>query len=163
MAPAPAMENACGNLLPYARRSGDQDAAARPGDALERRADVVDRGAGPGQFVGRAGFFAELFIFELQPLILGSTRDEMEQALGLKGLFDEVECPAADRGDRSVESPCPEITMIGKVGSNALIASTRPNPSSRDPCNHTSISASDGRRWRIASSAASLSDAVRAS
>ena len=101
--PAPAVENTRGDFLADSRRAGDEDAASRARDAFQRRAHIVDGGAGPRQFVRRARFFAQLLIFEFQPLILGRARDEVEQALGLERLFDEVERAAADGGHGRVE------------------------------------------------------------
>src|SRR3546814_12493664 len=102
MPPAPAVEDARSDFLADARRPGDEDAAAGSGDALQRGADIVARRAGAGEFVRRSRFLAQLLIFELQSLILGRARDEVEQPVGLDRLFDEFERAAARAAVRRV-------------------------------------------------------------
>ena len=57
--------------------------------------------------------------------------------------------------------PWPLIITTGTCGSSVWMVLRIPNPSSRDPCSHTSNTTSDGRRIRKAATAASESPAWR--
>ena len=101
---APAVEQPRGDFLADAGRAGDQHAAAGAGDALQRRAHLVDRGRIAGEFVILADLSAQRVAFSrLQPLGLGRAGDQQQQPFGLERLFDEIDRAAPDRGDRGVE------------------------------------------------------------
>ncbi len=89
--------------LPTPAGPGDEHAAAGRGDPLQRRADIVDRGAGAGQLHLVADLLPQRLILAPQPLGLGRARDEMDEMAGLERLFDEVDRALPDRGDRGVE------------------------------------------------------------
>ena len=95
----PLVEQARGDLLARSGRAGDQDAAARRGDALDRGADVVDDGAAAGQLGLDPGALAQFLVVAAQALDLGSAADDEQQRLGAEGLFDEVVGAALDRAD----------------------------------------------------------------
>ena len=97
------MEEPCGDFLADAGRAHDQYAAAGTGDSLQRRADAVDRARIAGQIGVAADRSAKARDFLTQPLGFGRARDHQEEPLGVERLFDEIDRPATDRGDRGVD------------------------------------------------------------
>ena len=100
---APLVDHPRGDFLADAGGPGDQHPAAGRRDALQRRADGVDRDRRAVELVVLADLLAKSCILAPQPVGLGRAVDEVEQPLGLERLFDEVDRAFADRGDGGVE------------------------------------------------------------
>ena len=101
---APAVEQPRRDLLADPGGPDQQHAAAGRGDALQRRADAIDRRGIAGEVVVLADGLAKALDLAAQPLRLGRARDHVEQALGLERLLDEVDRALPDRGHRGVEA-----------------------------------------------------------
>ena len=104
---APVVEHARGDLLADARGSGQQHAAARRGDALQRRAHAVDRARRALQLLVATRAFTQRRVLAAQSVGLGRAFDEQDQPLGLERLFDEVDRAAPDRRHCGVDVAMP--------------------------------------------------------
>ena len=100
---APLVDHPRGDFLAHARRAGDQHPAAGRRDALQGRADGVDRDRAAVKLVLLPDLLAKRLVLAPQPVGLGRAVDEIDQPLGLERLLDEVDRPFPHRGDRRVE------------------------------------------------------------
>ena len=100
---APLVDHPRGDFLADARRARDQHPAAGRRDALQGRADRVDRDRTAVELVFLADLLAQRLVLAPQPVGLGGAVDEVDQPLGLERLLDEVDGPFPHRGDRRVE------------------------------------------------------------
>ena len=97
------MQEAGGHFLAGPRRTGDQHPAAGVGDALQRRAHLVDGARIAGEFVRRGEAFAQPFVLAAQALRFGRPGDQVQELLRLERLFDEVHRAATDRRNGGVD------------------------------------------------------------
>ena len=96
------MDHPCSDLLADTGRPRDQHPATSRSHALQRRANIVDRDGRPVELVVLPDLLAEDFVFAAQPIGLSRTADEMDQAVRLEGLLDEIDRTFAEPPPR----PC---------------------------------------------------------
>ena len=100
---APLVDHPRGDFLADPGRTGDQHPAAGRRDALQGRANGVDRDRAAVELVLLPDLLAQRRILAPQPIGLGGAVDEVDQPLGLERLLDEVDRPFPHRGDGGVE------------------------------------------------------------